>query len=253
MHEGVDAAEGRLTRVLAAVNGSGSGQHAAQFAERLARRASASYRALGVATRGVPGFPADGDLESGLSSLVSVSSQGIPGIEIVRAAGDWGADLVVMGRRPRLDPHEALGNTIEAVLRRLDKPCLLIPPWLEEIHRMLIALDGTLRGLGTLTWADKFARLLSLHVGALYVQSDPLSTGPAERLQAALDGFSTHPSLQIRSGPPVETILAGAESERADLLVVGVRRGGPPGEAGSGHIGKGLLRRAPMAILTVPI
>jgi hypothetical protein len=34
---------------------------------------------------------------------------------------------------------------------------------------------------------------------------------------------------------------------------VGVRRGGPPGEAGSGHIGQDLLRKAPIAILTVPI
>ncbi len=245
-----------LTRVLAAANGSEVGQHAVQFAERLAHRAQASYRVLGVATNGVPGYPLEAGPEPMLLSRDRVSSHGIPGIEIARAASDWGADLVVIGRRPRVDPSEALGSTIEVVLRRLEKPCLLIPPGVDEVHRMLLALDGTLRGLGTIAWAAAFAELFSLSLSAVHVAPDPFSTAPEQRLRHALGGFpslGTSARLEVRTGLPVENILAEAERARADLLVVGVRRGGPLGDAGSGHVGRDLLRRAPIAILTVPI
>ncbi len=59
--------------------------------------------------------------------------------------------------------------------------------------------------------------------------------------------------MRIRQGAPVAEVLALLEELGADLLVLGVRRGGPSGEMGSGHVGRDLLRTAPVAILTVPI
>ena len=57
----------------------------------------------------------------------------------------------------------------------------------------------------------------------------------------------------IRWGDPVSAILDMIETTVADLLVIGVRRGGAPGELGSGHVGRDLLQAAPCAVLTVPI
>jgi len=248
-----------LTRILAAANGSEAGTHAACFGERLAGRLGAKYQILEVATHGVPGYP--DEPHRGAPSRERLISRGIPGIEIARAAADWQADVVVIGRRPRVDPAEELGPTIEAVIRRLNKPCLLIPPGVDELHRMLVALDGTLRGLGILPCASTFAEGLSLKASSVYVAADALSAGfaagnAAGDLVNALIGFPAvggETQLTTRFGPPVRTILDEAAVVQADLLVVGVRRGGPPGDAGSGHVGRDLLRRAPTAILTVPI
>jgi nucleotide-binding universal stress UspA family protein len=242
-----------MHRVLVGANGSEAGQDAALVAERLAHRVRAIYRTMNVVTSGLPGYP-EASRGTGLSPQ-STSARGIPGIEIARAAGDWPADLVVIGRRA-LAAQETLGVTIEALLRRLTRPCLLIPPGVDEIHRMLVALDGTVRGLGILPTAAALAQALDLSASAVYVTPDPLSTSTAEqRLREALQKFPVLGPVAVAShtGSPVEAILERASTAGADLLVVGVRRGGPPGEAGSGHVGKDLLRRAPTAILTVPI
>jgi nucleotide-binding universal stress UspA family protein len=59
--------------------------------------------------------------------------------------------------------------------------------------------------------------------------------------------------LLIRRGDPVRKILEAIQSTSADLLVLGVRRGGAPGDLGSGHVGRDLLQAAQCAVLTVPI
>jgi nucleotide-binding universal stress UspA family protein len=248
--------QARLARVLGATNGSEAGQHAAGFARELARKIGAKVRILSVETGGIPGFENEAGPVPRQTESSDISwSRGIPGIEIVRTAEQWQADLVVIGRRPRTD-EQALGSTVEAVVRRWTGPCLLVPPHVEALERMLIALDGTRRGLGILPAAERLARSAGLQVRAVY--SLPAGTGPFsgdERLREALaeyPGFGPD-ILAIRRGEPVAEILLEASAQKADLLVVGVRRGGPPGEAGSGHIGRDLLKEAPMAILTVPI
>jgi nucleotide-binding universal stress UspA family protein len=185
-------------------------------------------------------------------------SRGVPGIEIVREAESWGADLVVIGRRGRpTGDAELLGRTVDTVVRRRTGPCLLIPPELDRLGRMMVALDGTSRGLGILPFAEAFADLLSLPATTVFTAPEEVGshTARANLLTALIE----HPllggsgQLEVRIGPPVEEILAACRTSGADLLVVGVRRGGPMGEAGSGHVGRDLLLKAPTAILTVPI
>ncbi len=248
----------RLDRVFAATNGSEAGQHAAVLAHRLAEQVGAELRILSVETAGIPGFP-QYDPPSFRSDLPGnvLWARGIPGIEIVRAAETWQADLVVLGRRQRSRGDQALGSTAEAVVRRRAGPCLLIPSCVDQLERMLIALDGTQRGLGILPSAALLAGLAGLSARAVYAVPDAhaLFSGNG-RLPEALGRFPRLGGpdiLEIRRGSPVEEILGSARANRADLLVIGVRRGGPPGEAGSGHIGLDLLREAPLAILTVPI
>lgn len=250
--------QARVARVLGATNGSEAGQHAARFAREFARKIGAKVRILSVETGGIPGFENEEGPIPRRTEPSDVSwSRGIPGIEIVRAAEQWKADLVVIGRRARARGDErGLGSTVEAVVRRWTGPCLLVPPGVDILKRMLIALDGTQRGLGILPAAQRLAQATGLQVRAVYA----VPTGAAlfsgdGRLREAL---AEHPGLgpdilAIRQGDPVAEILLELSVRQADVLVVGVRRGGPPGEAGSGHIGRDLLKEAPMAILTVPI
>jgi nucleotide-binding universal stress UspA family protein len=60
-------------------------------------------------------------------------------------------------------------------------------------------------------------------------------------------------SLTVRWGDPVREVLRHLEETAADLLVLGLRQGGPGGDPGSGHVARDLLAAVPVAILTVPI
>ena len=249
----------RLARVFAATNGSDAGRHAAQFARGLAQGIGARLRLLSVETTGVPGYASDGVTPADHALPADASwSRGIPGIEIVREAESWGADLVVIGRRDRSNgAAEPLGRTVETVVRRRSGPCLLIPPCVDKLGRMLVALDGTDRGLGILPFAETLATALDLPASSVYAASDHLNPSHAKsKLRVALldhPGLGGADQLEIRLGSPVPEILSAVRARSADVLVVGVRRGGPLGEAGSGHVGRDLLLKAPGAILTVPI
>lgn len=248
-----------MARVFAASNGSEAGQHAARFARQLALDIGAKLRLLSVETTGVPGYGQDGTRKNPNHRPDEMDwSRGVPGIEIVRAAESWGADLVVIGRRGRASGDaELLGRTVDTVIRRRTGPCLLIPPDLDRLGRMVVALDGTSRGLGILPFAETFAEMLQLPASTVYTAPEEVAAHSARaKLMTAL---IEHPQLggaeqlEVRIGPPVQEILAACRTGGADLLVVGVRRGGPLGEAGSGHVGRDLLLKAPTAILTVPI
>jgi nucleotide-binding universal stress UspA family protein len=248
----------RVARVFAAANGSEAGQHAARFARQLALEIGAKLRLLSVETTGVPGYGQDGIPKAPNHPEEMDWSRGVPGIEIVRAAESWGADLVVIGRRGRANGDaELLGRTVDTVIRRRTGPCLLIPPDLNRLGRMMVALDGTSRGLGILPFAESFAEMLQLPASTVYTAPEEVAahSGRAKLLAALLEhprlGGPEH--LEVRIGLPVQEILAACLTSGADLLVVGVRRGGPLGDAGSGHVGRDLLLKAPTAILTVPI
>ena len=191
---------------------------------------------------------------------------GVPGVEIVRRAKTIKADLVVLGRDAR-SPRNPLpiGRTADAVMRRLDGLCLWIPPGTGRVKRILLALDGTRRGLGVLEPAARIAGLLKAEVTTIHVLPQEVSGAPdvwdsiepaVERIREALGGMDElggSESLVIRRGPPIWEILDCVDRLRIDLLVLGVRGGGPCGDMGSGHIGRDLLRTAPVAVLTIPI
>jgi len=187
-------------------------------------------------------------------------------VEIAHAAEKHGATVVVLGRRSR--PNWVplpLGRTTDAVLRRHSGLCLMIPTEVCRICRIVLAIDGTPRGSRLLDPAAAFvaalgAEALPLHVCAdepAALTADDCWRDPATaRAQAALESFPElggGASLRVLAGPPATRILEFLQQQQADLLVLGIRRGGPAGDAGSGHIGRDLLRTAPMAILTIPI
>jgi nucleotide-binding universal stress UspA family protein len=59
--------------------------------------------------------------------------------------------------------------------------------------------------------------------------------------------------LRVLRGDPVAQVLGFLAEVKGDLLVLGVRGGGPTGEMGSGHVGRDLLQTAAVAILSIPI
>ena len=255
-----------LTRLLVGSAGGDAGEHAEALARGIAERAGAACEVLGVETAGLPELPALGERTLRGSSNGDRSwVRGVPGIELVHRAKACRADLIVLGRRQEASAVHPLGRTADTVIRRHDGPCLLIPAGAQRLDRMLLALDGTQRGLGILEPAAALASVLgagclSVHVSA----TDPgtlsdgtgWTDGATRRVREALAGYPTlggADGLRLRFGAAVREVLAALQETGANLLVVGVRRGGPPGEMGSGHVGRDLLNTVPVAILTVPI
>lgn len=256
-----------MKRFFAATDGTRGGNHAVTMGAALAQRAEGEFARLSVETA-LPGWEPSAERwrEPAAPGGTATGIHGLPGIEIVRQAESWGADLVILGRRDHAPARPLqLGCTSDTVIRRRSGPTLFVPPGTTVINRVLIAVDHSLRGLSVLGPASEFIKLTGARAFAICVLpgSEP-DTGDApawqdsrsERARAMVDRLrlATGPcDLMVRWGDPVREILEMIRLTGADLLVLGVRRGGAPGDLGSGHVGRDLLQTAPAAVLTVSI
>lgn len=195
---------------------------------------------------------------------------GIPGIEICRFADEHEVDLIVVGRKQRSQATRLLvGDTADAVARRSRTPCLFVPLGVSAPERVLVALDGSRRGLTVLRAACGFAGAVGARLDAVTVEparpdepaelaalvptgrSDALRETIAELAGCAPAG-SVPDGLLVRRGPVAETLLVAIEETAADALVLGFHRGGPPGVLEAGSIARHLTHSATCAVLTVP-
>ena len=195
--------------------------------------------------------------------LPSVAAgQGLPGVEIPRFAEQAGAGLLVVGRKPRSFAQRLYeGDTADAVARRSTVPCLFVCRPLRIPRRLLAAMDGTDRGMRVLQFALALAAPLRarlsgvtverLHAGepAGLARSVPVARTVA--LQRRLNG-AVEPLL-VRQGDAATEILQAAQEVGAEVIVIGYRRGGPPGLIEAGSVARYVAHHAPCAVLTVPL
>jgi nucleotide-binding universal stress UspA family protein len=285
-----------LRHILAATDESDAGRQAVRTATALASRASARVTILRViaveATRRLVGvghgtaYTNGGEdeialthlrrwLESDVLSPDEVQAAelatacGIPSIEIYRLAERAEADLLVLGRKRHSRMMRLLlGDTADAVARRSRSPCLFVPPGSSEIRRVLVALDGSDRGINVLNQACDFARYAGATVEAVTVEGrsagerlQVVSTLPVTRSQSlqlrvrevlAREGFPDAP-LAIRQGDILERVVAEAQETGADVLAIGYHRGGAPGVLEAGSTARRLAHAAPCSVLTIPL
>lgn len=257
----------RIRHLLVATDASADGNHAVQVARSVGERIGARvtpvlvHFPLSAAVESTPFAPIVESLPAG-----TAVTEGIPAIEIVRLAETHAADLIVLSRSPR-DHASAvtLGDTVDAVIRRTEIPCLVVPSGQDRFARLVAALDGSERGMAVLQKAWEFRRLSENGLSAIFVEPLPqggnegLATVPSARgahlaraMGGLLPGRAAVP-LILRQGDVVPQVADGLSPAGGDVLVVGVRRGGPAGLAASTGIGRQLLAAAPCAVLTVPL
>ena len=187
---------------------------------------------------------------------------GLPGVEIPRFAEQTGAGLIVVGRKPRsLAQRLYEGDTADAVARRSTVPCLFVRRPLQVPSRILVAVDGTERGMRVLQFALAIATRLRSRLGGVIVErlhpGEPrglaasVPTARTATLQRRLDG-AVEPLL-VRHGHPSTEILRAADDVGADVIVIGYRRGGPPGMIEAGSVARYVAHHALCAVLTVPL
>ena len=187
---------------------------------------------------------------------------GLPGVEIPRFAEEAGAGLLVVGRKAR-SPTQRLseGDTADAVARRSTVPCLFVQRPLGVPNRILVAADGTERGLRVIGFALDIAAALDAALSGVIVErgfaGEPVALAAAvpgartATLQRRLSGVVE--PLLVRCGDPATEILRAAAITQADVVIIGFRRGGPPGLIEAGSVGRRVAHRAPCAVLTVPL
>jgi nucleotide-binding universal stress UspA family protein len=159
-----------------------------------------------------------------------------------------------------------LGDTADAVARRSRVPCLFTPPKSGEVTRILVALDGSDRGISVLTEACDLAKAAGAELLALTVEQrsggEPsqvdipvarsLSLEKGVREVLARERMPDTP-LAIRRGDIVERVLEEVQEAGANVLAIGYHRGGPPGVLEAGSTARRLAHVAPCAVLTVPL
>jgi nucleotide-binding universal stress UspA family protein len=285
-----------LRHILAATDESDAGRQAVRTATALASRASAQLTILRVmaleATRrlvsvGRGAASTDGGedetammylrrwLEADVLTADQVqaaelaTASGVPGIEICRFAEEGEVDLLVLGRKRHSRMMRLLlGDTADAVARRSRSPCLFVPPGSGKISKVLVALDGSDRGMNVLNQACDFARHAGAAIAAITVEQGPgneplqiVSTLPVARSSSlevrvrdmlARKGLPAAP-LAIRRGDILERVVAEVQESGSDVLAIGYHRGGPPGVLEAGSTARRLAHEAPSAVLTIPL
>jgi nucleotide-binding universal stress UspA family protein len=197
---------------------------------------------------------------------------GVPGIEICRFAEQRGADLLVLGRKHRSAVARLLvDDTADAVIRRSRLPCLFVEQGALPLSQLLIALDGSDRGMRVYATARDLAQAVGLGLTVVTVECgdrpealDPMPSLPftrSSRLWSELEPPASRPgtpasaeiTISIRHGRPVAEVLAEIAETGADVLTFGCHRGGPARILESGGTARHLLHSAPVSVLTIPL
>lgn len=271
--------------VLVAIDDSPASRNAARFAAYLAGFLGGELTVLNVLPTGPGARPGNDEGSDGVHAMLGreifaahpslaievAAVRGVPQVEIPRFAEQTKASLIVLGRKPRSRTTRLmLGDTADAVVRRSRLPCLLVPAGLASMHRILVALDGTARGLDVFRIAADLANGANLDLTSVTVEptvpgqehmisarSESLGNRVEETLQrseVASSGraLATSP-LRIRFGNVVEETIAEVLEVAADILVTGFHPGGPLLEVDEGSVSRSLVHTAPCAVLTVPL
>jgi len=280
-----------LRHIVGAIDDSSEGRAALLAAARLAAHCGARITALTVIPPSAEGreeqvrrdlavrvTAAVGRLEPRPRVDLAVA-EGLPGVEISRYAETAKADLVVIGRKRRsVLQRLLLGDTADSVARRSALPCLFVSADEQRFERILVALDGTERGISVLLAAIDFSRLTGacirvVNVEPAYQNEDGVPrilTARSARLAEVVaglarrsdlaenawdrsDGASGDSPLVIHRGPVVAEIIREVSAAKSDLLLVGYHRGGPVAVAEAGSVSRRLAHEAPCGVLTIPL
>jgi nucleotide-binding universal stress UspA family protein len=202
---------------------------------------------------------------------------GDPREEIVRAAEEWPADLVVLGARGLTSVARfLLGSVSLAVARHAHCPVLVVKGSARPIRRMVVAVDGSeqaalaaacVRRLAvagarvTLVGVVELPRLLSAVspvesaspavIEAIVAEQTTALQDALSRARATLGDSVATVEQRLASGYPAEEILRAATEDDSDLVVVGARGLGLLKRLLLGSVSEAVLRHADRPVLIV--
>jgi nucleotide-binding universal stress UspA family protein len=182
---------------------------------------------------------------------------------VTRAAAQADVEAVVIGARGRPGGSRPAGHVAVALITRCDKPVIVVPPRAStggELHRVLVALEGTADTSDVLRPAIDLGRASGLEVTAVHVDDEasiPLfSDQPQHETDAFTEEFlarfgpaGERVPIELRIGDPAEEVLAVCDETAADLVVVAWSCSLAPGRA---RFVRHVLEHARIPVLLVP-
>jgi nucleotide-binding universal stress UspA family protein len=181
---------------------------------------------------------------------------------LLQAIAELQPDLVVAGTRARRGVDLALmGSTAQALVRHAGVPVLLVPaghagfvdPMIGELRlrKILVPMGDAIAAQAAIDGAVRLAELMGEHKGELvlvHVGDD--ADAPGVTLHGAM-GWGRR-WVQAK-GSVVHEVIARAEAEHADLVVMASRGHDSLLDALLGSHTERVLRRSPCAMLTVSV
>jgi nucleotide-binding universal stress UspA family protein len=136
------------------------------------------------------------------------------------------AELVVMGQHGEHAQWASgmLGSSVERVVRRSVKPCLVTPAAFREIGRVLAAYDGSKESSKSLSVAFDVTESLGASLTIVTVCQRADEEKASRALQEAASMAETHglkPRCELLHGDAENEILKFADAETSDLIVMG--------------------------------
>jgi nucleotide-binding universal stress UspA family protein len=164
------------------------------------------------------------------------------------------ADLVVVncGLEGQPGHREAFTPEIAQVLQRCARPVLVVPGKASPCQRVLVALDSTTRGREALFAAVSMAKQWGADLQVLVVTERGAPGGPAAYARQYLDESTVDAGITICDGDAVQTILAIAQDQGRDLIVMGSYSGGWLWQRLRGNVVNRVLEQAALPVLVCP-
>jgi nucleotide-binding universal stress UspA family protein len=224
--------EDAMKQVLAAIDESSVASHVLRAAATMARTLGAEPRVLHV-REGKAEQPIALARRAGLSIDVV---DGDPIERIVEWSDDRAVRVVALGMRRERPPRLGTGHVASAVMSRVKKPVLLIPPGVrlpseERFARVLIPLEGSAPSSAAIGAELRAFQGEGVAITVLHVM--PAGTAPKfwDQPGHAAQTWSTEfrarwcdqpgTEFRLRRGDVVPVILDTAATEGADVIVLG--------------------------------
>lgn len=220
------------------------------------------------------------------ASITCQMSVGRPSAEIVQAAKDFRAELLVVSTHGRTGlKHLLLGSVAERIVRNAPCPVLIVRKHERElmpapemhsmglnVHRILVPTDFSPRSLASLRYAARFARTFggkitlfhSLNLFAGFVPSEyPIIDNATyraaeEAVKQEADRYlhqcvpeDLAEEAVVQTGPPLSGIPLFAEEGKFDLIICATHSAAPLQHVLLGSTAEQIIRHAGCPVLVV--
>ncbi len=218
-------------RILTALNGAESGWQALEQALQLAQKENGQVFGLHV-------LPSDQDLEDERLQALNHEFErrrqaaGVAGRLVVesgpvaRTICDRSrfVDLTVVSLEhpPGPTPLERLGSGFRTLVQRCPRPILAVPGTARPISRNLLAYDGSPRADEALYVATYLGSGWQTELVVIAVDDrDQAAAASLHRARTYLEKYGVAATFLQESGPPATQIMAAAEGQQCDLILMG--------------------------------
>jgi nucleotide-binding universal stress UspA family protein len=192
--------------------------------------------------------------------------------EIVNGIDEQGADLIVAGTHGRRGfQHWLMGSVCERLLRRVSIPILTVAnakkTEVEKIKRILVATDLSDSSSEVAAWASSIAEKYGSNIMLLHVTDFVMGGVPHLYRDAVLQGINAEmkqllpvptenlnidTETRVEFGIPFRVVLAVAEQEKIDLIVLGTHGKSALERTLLGSTAERIVRGASCPILAIP-